>query len=104
MVDRIAPQGDAVHGEHGELGAFVVVAGVVAVRTFQRVLPAARMMGIGLDVAFEHDLGGGGHREGHAQSGRDLGACAAQQAGELVLTQAVGHGRDGAQQRGRVGP
>ena len=35
--------------------------------------------------------------------GRHLGARAAQQAGELVFAQAVGHRRDGAQDGGRVG-
>jgi hypothetical protein len=62
------------------------------------------MVGVGLDMAFEHDLGRGGHGERQAQRGSDLGACAAQQARELVFAQRVGHGRDGTQQRGRVGP
>jgi hypothetical protein len=65
---------------------------VVAIRPFQRVLPAAGVHGIGLDVAFEHDLGMGRHLQRHAEGGRHLGARAAQQAGKLVFGQVSGTG------------
>ena len=54
-------------------------------------------------MPFEHDLGPGRHRQVAAQRLRDLGARAAQQAGELVFGQAVRHRRDRAQRGGRVG-
>ena len=84
VVDGVLPQRDALDREHREFGALVVIAGVVAVRAFQRVLPAAGVVGVGEDVAFEHDFGAGRDLERHAERGRDLGARAAQQAGELV--------------------
>jgi hypothetical protein len=37
------------------------------------------------------------------QALRELGAAAAQQAGELILGQRVGHRRHGAERRGRIG-
>jgi hypothetical protein len=59
-------------------------------------------------VAFQHDLGAGRHLQlqaPFADRGVDhLGAAAAQQAGKLVLRQAVGHRRHRAQDGGRVGP
>ena len=103
VVDRILAQRDAVHREHRELGAFVVVAGVVAVRPFERMLPAAGVCGIGVDMAFEHDFGVCRDGERYAQRGRHLGARTAQQAGKLVFGQAVGHGRHGAQDGRQVG-
>ncbi|CUI45799.1 Uncharacterised protein [Achromobacter xylosoxidans] len=54
-------------------------------------------------VAFQHDLGPGRHRQVAAQRLRHLGARAAQQAGELVFGQAVRHRGDRAQRGGRVG-
>jgi hypothetical protein len=92
VVDGPFALRDALDGEHRELGALVVVAGVVAVRPFERVLPAAGVHGIGLDVAFEHDLGMGRHLQRHAEGGRHLGARAAQQAGKLVFGQVSGTG------------
>ena len=79
------------------------VVGVAGIYSFNYMLPAAGVRGVGVDVAFQHDLGRGRHLQRHAQRGHDVGARAAQQAGELVFAQGVGHGRDGAQDGGRVG-
>ncbi|MNQ50359.1 hypothetical protein D3C85_642960 [compost metagenome] len=118
VIDGVAPHRDAFDREDGEPVLLVVVAGVVAVRAFQRHLVVGigrRVRAFGHDrldgarvggrqqMAFQHDLGPGRHGKVAAQRLRDLGARAAQQAGELVFGQAVRHGRDGAQRGGRVG-
>ncbi|KAG0763668.1 hypothetical protein G6F22_018379 [Rhizopus arrhizus] len=54
-------------------------------------------------MPLQHDLGPGGHRQVAAQRLRHFGARPAQQAGELVFGQAVGHRGDGAQRGGGVG-
>ena len=71
-------------------------------------LAEAGVAGLGHgDVALQHDLGARGHLQHQAVLAglrvHQLGAAAAQQAGELVLAQRVGHRRDGAQRRRRVG-
>ena len=103
VVDGVVAQGDAIDREHGKFGLFVVVAGVVAIRPFQRMGIAAGMVGIGLDVAFEHHFCMGGHVQRHADGGCNFRAVAAQQPGKLVFAQRIGHGCDGAQHGGGVG-
>ena len=104
VVDGIAALGDALDGEDGKLGALVVVAGVVAIRAFQRVLVAAFVVGVRVDVAFQHDFGAGWHLQRHGHGIGHFGAGTAQQAGKLVLRQRIGHGRDRAQDGRRIGP
>ena len=123
VVDGVPAVGDAIDGEDGEPVLLVVVAGVVAVGAFQghfiagerggrqRPLPAQAAgvgqgllsVGVGVEVAFQHDLGGGGHVQFGVGHTDQFGAGAAQQAGELVFGQRVGHRGDGAQDGGRVG-
>jgi hypothetical protein len=69
---------DALDREHREMLLLVVVAGVIAERSFERRLA-------GRDVAFEHDLGGCRHLEIAAQAFHEFGLRATQQAGELVF-------------------
>ena len=96
VVDRVAAVGNAIHGKHREALHFVVVAGVVAERPFVGVLA-------GLQMAFQHELGTGRHLQVGAQAFHQLGARAAQQAGEAVLAERVRHRRHRAQDGGRVG-
>ena len=103
VIDRVAAHRDAVDREHGEPVLLVVIAGVVAVRPFQRMLEAGRMAFIWIDMALEHDLGRRRHAQLAADRLRQDGPLAAQQAGELVFGQRVRHGRHRAQDRGRVG-
>ena len=104
VVDRCVAVGDALDREHGKFGLFVVVAGVVAVGAFQGMGIAAGVVGVGVDVAFEHDFGVGRHLQGQGHGLCHLGAASAQQARELVFREAVRHGHHGAQQGGGVGP
>ena len=119
VVDRVAPLGHALDLEDGEPVLLVVVTRVVTKRAFQghqmAVLFLQRHAVIAVahktfwrrrDVALEHDLGMRGHLQ-HAPSLADcslhqLGAPATQQASELVLAEAVGHGCDRSQDGGRV--
>ena len=57
MIERVAPHGDALDREDREPVLLVVIACVIAKRTFERVLIAARVRRVGLDVALENDLG-----------------------------------------------
>ena len=95
VVDRVAAHGDAVDGKHGETVLLIIVARVVAIRPFQRVFIAARMVFIRVDMAFEHDFGRGGHAQLAADGFYQFRAAAAQEAGELVFGQTVRHRRDG---------
>ena len=61
-------------------------------------------MGVGVDMALEHDLGLGRYRERHAERVGDLGARAAQEARKLVFRQRVGYGGDRAEDGRRVRP
>jgi len=54
-------------------------------------------------MALEHDLGLGRHLERHGPAVDQLRARAAQQAGELVLRERVGHRRDGGDDGAGVG-
>ncbi|MNN12433.1 hypothetical protein D3C81_1254250 [compost metagenome] len=84
MVDGIAAPGDALDGEHREAVDLVVVAGVVAVGTLVGHLS-------GVDVSLQHHLGKRRHLQIRADGLDQLGALAAQQAGEGVLGQGIGH-------------
>ena len=53
-------------------------------------------------MALQHDFGAGGHAQCAAQRFDQFGAFATQQAGKLVFRQAVRHGRDRAQNGGRI--
>jgi hypothetical protein len=57
-------------------------------------LVAGRVIFIRIDMPFQHDLGRGRHAQLAADGLDQLGAAAAQQAGELVFGQAVRHRRD----------
>ena len=120
VVDRVAPVGDAVDAKDRKPVLLVVIAGVIAVGPLQgmqvatdlldrhaMIAVAAVARGRGGDVPLQHDLGPGGHLQLQAALAhlgvRQLGAAAAQQAGELVLGQGVGHRRDGPERGGRVG-
>ncbi|MDT4840308.1 hypothetical protein FQZ97_741270 [compost metagenome] len=96
VVDRLLPAGDALDGKHREAVDFVVVAGVVAVRAFVGHLA-------GMDHPFEDDLGAGRHLQLAAARLDQLGAVAAQQAGEGVFGEAVRHRGDRAEDGRRVG-
>ena len=76
---------------------FVVIAGVVAVRPFQRCFA-------GMDVAFQHDFGARGNLQAMAQAFDDFGFRAAQQPRELVFAQGIRHRRDGTEYGRRVRP
>ena len=89
--------------KHREALDLVVVAGVVAERALGRGLVAGRIARVGPDEAFEHDLGGRRHLQVVRQALDDLGARAAQQPGELVFGQRVGHRRHRAEDRRRIG-
>ena len=95
VVDRRAAQGQPLDGEHGKALDLVVVAGVVAVRPFCRGV-------IGPDHALQHDLGARRHLQIAAKALRELRACAAQKAGELVFAERVRHRRNGREQGGRI--
>jgi hypothetical protein len=86
----------------GKFGDLVVIAGVVAERAFRRMLVAGRMIRIRTQFALEHDFGTGRHVQIVADAFDQLGAAAAQQAGELVFGQRVRHRRHGAQNRRRI--
>jgi hypothetical protein len=75
--------------------SIVVIAGMVAERSFQRRV-------VGLDAALQHDLRRGGYLEVRAQAAGHLGLGAAQQPGEGVLREGVGHRGDRPQDGGRV--
>ena len=96
MIDGIAPLGDVGDGEDRELVHFVVVAGVIAVRPFGGHLPR-------LQIAFQHDLGAGGHFQIAAQRLHHLGTAAPQQTGKGVFGEAVRHRRHRAQDGRRIG-
>ena len=74
----------------------VVVAGVVAVRPLVAVV-------VERDLALEHDLGLRRHLQRHRLAVHQLDLAAAQQAGELVLRQRVGHRRDGGEDGAGIG-
>ena len=78
VVDGMATHRDALDGEHGKGGLFVVIAGMVAIRAFERGF--SRM-----DHAFEHDLAGGWNLQIAAKTLHELCFCPAQQTGELVF-------------------
>ena len=120
VVDRIAAVRQALDLEHRKPVLLVVIAGVVAERSLERVQVAVDLLGRDVvlaapdesgrrrrDVAFEDELGRRRRLQHHARVAHralaDLGAAAAQQAGELVLREAVGDRRDGAEHRRRVG-
>ena len=67
-------------------------------------LVAAGVIGIGIDMTFEHDLGGGGHPQRDTERLDNLGSVPTQQSGKLVFRETVGNRGDGAQNGGRVGP
>ena len=71
MVNRIAPHGDVGDGEHREGFLFVVVAGVVAIRAFERGF-------VRIDIAFEHDLGAGRNLQIATHALHDFGFRATQ--------------------------
>ena len=96
VVDRVAAHAQSLHGEHRELALRVVVAGVVPERAFRGGVA-------GLDEAFHHDLTAGGSIQPRHRAVPDARAGAAQQPGELVLRQRVGHRRHGRQHRRRIG-
>ena len=54
-------------------------------------------------MALEHDLGLRRHFQRHGLAVDQLDLLAAQQAGELVLRQSVGHRRHGGQDRAGIG-
>jgi hypothetical protein len=94
VVDRIAPQRDALEREHGEDRLLVVIARVIPEWTFE-----SRVAG--MDVPFEHDLGARRHLQAPHGLG-ELGFGAAQQAGELVLGKGIGRRRDRGEDGGRI--
>ncbi len=87
--------GDALDGEHRKGVDLVVVTGVVAVGAFRCGL--ARV-----DVPLENDLGIGRHLQVRADRLDQLGARAAQQAGEGILGKGVGHRCDRAENGRRI--
>ena len=95
VVDRLLSTGDALDGEHREGVDLVVVASVIAVRTFRRGL--ARM-----DHAFQHNFGAGRHLQITTTRLDQLGAVTAQQAGKGVFGEGVGHRSDRAKNGRRV--
>ncbi|EXI74668.1 MAG: hypothetical protein AW07_01596 [Candidatus Accumulibacter sp. SK-11] len=97
MVDRLLPHAQALDGEYREARLLVVVAGMVAVRPLERGL-------LRVDEALENDLGRGRHLQIRTETFHHFGLAAAQQAGELVLGQAVGDRRHRCEDRRRVGP
>ena len=121
VVDRVAPVRHAVDLEHREPVLLVVVAGVVAERAFERVQVAADLLRAARRARCVRVKPGGAggmwpsstnsarrrhlqHHAGLADAAvGHLGAAAAQQAGELVFGQRVGHRRDGAEDRRRIG-
>ena len=96
VIDRVTAHRDALDREHRETVLFVVIAGMVAERAFQRGL--ARM-----NDPLQDDLGRGRDAEIVAERRGDLGLGAAQQAGELVFGQRIRHRRHRAQDGRRVG-
>ena len=66
VVDRVAAHRDPLDREHRKALRFVVVAGVVAERAFERGLVAGRIARIRPDESFEHDFGRRRHAEGRA--------------------------------------
>ena len=95
VVNRMFTHGDAFHCEHRKIILLVVIAGVVAIRAFQRRF-------IGVDYAFEHNFCPRRHLQIIADTFHQLRARAAQQAGKLVFAQSVRHRRNRAQNGGRV--
>ncbi|MNT71987.1 hypothetical protein D3C72_2105450 [compost metagenome] len=78
MIDRLLPVSDALHGKHREAVHFIVVTGMVAIRTFRCHLT-------GMNHPFEDDFSGGWHLQIIAPALDQLGTIAAQQASERVL-------------------
>ena len=103
MVDRVAAQRDPLDRQHRKALDFVVVPGVVAERAFGGRLITGRIVRIGPDEPFEHDLGRGRHLQVVRQTPDDLRAAAAQQAGELILRQRVRHWRHRAENGRGIG-
>ena len=55
-------------------------------------------------MAFEHDLGLGGHPQRHRLAGHEFDLAPAQQPGELVFGEGVGHRGDRGEDGARIGP
>ena len=92
VIDRIAPQRDALDRQHRKALDLVVVAGVVAERALRRRLVAGRVVRIGLDEAFEHDL----RRRRHLQvvrAGTSRSRCGRRAAGRRTGTRTASPAR-----------
>ena len=120
VIDRVAPVRQSRDLEHRKPFLFVVIPGVVAKRTLECVKVAVHFLQSDAAFAFPSKPGNtGGNRafqddfrrrrnlQHHARITHrglgQLGAAAAQQAGELVLGKTVRHRRHGTQHRRRVG-
>jgi hypothetical protein len=87
---------DALDGEHRETRLLVVIAGVVAIRPFERALGR-------IDESFEDDLGRSRHLQVGTQAFHQFGLGAAQQTGKLVFGETVRHRRHRRENRRRIG-
>ena len=96
VVDGILAHRHVGDGKDRELVHLVVVAGVIAIRPFGGHL--AR-----LQIAFQHDLGAGGHLQIAADGFYYLGAAAAQQTGKGVFGEGIRHRRHRAEDGRRIG-
>ncbi len=102
VIDRVVALGNAVDGKDRKVILLVVITGVVAIRALQRMLKAAGVVGIRIDMTFQHDLGRGGYLQIAAYAFDQLGLATAQQTGKLILAKAIRHWRNRAKDGGRI--
>ena len=84
MINRVFTLGNMGNRKHRELVYFIVVAGMVAIRTFRRHLP-------GLDITFQHNLCAGRHFKIVRDAFHHFGFGAAQQPGKGIFRQRIRH-------------
>ena len=84
MINRVFTLGNMGNRKHRELVYFIVVAGMVAIRTFRRHLP-------GLDITFQHNLCAGRHFKIVRDAFHHFGFGTAQQPGKGIFRQRIRH-------------
>src|SRR5690606_18609310 len=86
VIDRRLAKRDALDGEHGKRVDFIVIAGVIAERTFRRNL-------IRMDETFQHDLRARRYMQIAADAFHECGLRTAQETRERIFAQRIRHRR-----------